>query len=386
MNAVLNTLRVVAASALLAGVASAQPVALVRQADSDGSYSVGSGTLIAKDESHAAWLTARHVVSGGGQVTVQPHGERAVYVATSVERHPSLDLAILLTSSRDLTLEPAPIGDVGDLSTGRALISGYAWGSTYQGRPGSWASYDATRSEGIWRGQAISGQSGGPIYSPDRRAIMGVVSGSDGDITVGPHCGPIRRWLSTLGWRIRRARSQAIQYTQLSCGPDGRVGFDYPQRPDDFGSIDEPPPADLNRPHTPAVGGIPKPVPASQGDIGERLDRLEKIVARLPTRAEVSEQVATVGTQPLIENERIDAIEQNAGVQGQQINELTDAMARLADASTSLNSQVGSLTEELGNVVRDLKKLSDDVAKLDRSGESFSDILQKHSIQFRRIN
>jgi hypothetical protein len=363
------TARAIIILVLLVGVAAAQPIGKVVQRDRDGSNSVGSATLIAKDDVQAAWLTARHVVSGTGPVTITPHNGTPLE-AYKVDRHPTLDVAVVLTPP-DVAFAPIKIGDNPRVSVS---VTGYSWGQRFEARPARFQRFDATGQEGIWVGVgAISGQSGGAVYSPDTHVLVGVVSGSDGQMTVGPACRPIRNWLSTLGWRFRRARTEAWKYTQLNCGPDGCVEFSYPQ-----GGYsqepDQPPRADLNRPHTPAVGGVPKPQQTTQSDIEQRLSRLERIVAELPTRNEVTEQIgkvampdlsainqrldqhdsriAAIGTRPIVETERLD-------VQDQRINELTDAMARLADASTSLSSQVSSLSVELGAVIEDVKKISD---------------------------
>ena len=73
------------------------------------------------------------------------------------------------------------------------------------------------------------------MFSQDGR-IMGLVSARYGDDSglggIVYRVGPIRSWLMTLGWRLRRARSEAWQYSQIGYCPGGGCQImPYPNQP-----------------------------------------------------------------------------------------------------------------------------------------------------------
>jgi archaellum component FlaC len=347
---------------LLASAAIAQPVAIVRHGGG-----VGSATLIAKDDKQAGWLTARHVIDGQqGHVYVWPHKYPHRYLVREIVRHPSLDVAYLVTSSTNLDQQPIAIGTEEDCRE-PALISGYSHGTTFQGRHVSYQQKDATGREIIWRGVAIPGQSGGPIFVPRRLVLLGVVSGSDGAIVVGPYCQPIRNWLRTLGWRFRRARTQAAYYSGLDCS-SGQCRIIYPENPEAQEPTDEPidePPA--ARPY----GGTPTRDPISLDDIDRRLSKVEVALAeptvpvsdsRVDDHAERIAKIEELLKQ--FPDKRIDEQEAAIASQRTKLEALRESLLTLTDAVQSHDTQVKSLAEQLSLVMSDLAKLRDKVSAI----------------------
>jgi hypothetical protein len=354
---------------LLCSTAVAQPVAIVRHGGG-----VGSATLIAKDDRQAGWLTARHVIDGQqGHVYVWPHKYPHRYLVREIVRHPSLDVAYLVTSSTNLDQQPIAIGTEEDCRE-PALISGYSHGTTFQGRHVSYQQKDATGREIIWRGMAIPGQSGGPIFVPRRLVLLGVVSGSDGAIVVGPYCTPIRNWLRTLGWRFRRARTQAAYYSGLDCS-SGQCRIVYPENPQVASRpsqidepIDEPPAA---RPHGPGSNPSPVPDPLSLDDIDRRLSKVEVALAeptlpvsdsRVDDHAERLTKIEELLKQ--FPDKRIDEHEAAIASQGTKLESVRESLLTLTDAVQSHDTQIKSLADQLSLVMSDLVKLRDEVAAI----------------------
>lgn len=325
----------------LVSVAAAQPVALVRAVQYGGNgNNVGSATLIALDDEQAVWLTARHVTGRPVNVYVQPHGHEGWWKARHVIPHSGLDVAVVVTLSQDVKLRPIRIADSSGLSS-PAVISGYSYGSRFEGRSASWRTYDATGREGIWRGVAISGQSGGPIFSRKPFQLLGVVSGSGYGDTVGPCCTPIRSWLRTLGWRFRRARAQAREYSQLQCPPSGDVRINYGPRPGttDGGQVDDEPP--MANPY----GPDPVPDPVDEDEFERRLQRVENSLAKLPTSkpSEIEEHTSQLSAHDT------------------QLQTIVGALQRLSEESTKTRERVDGLSNQLEGVMSDLKRLNDDL-------------------------
>lgn len=262
--------------------------------------SQGSGCIIANDEGSQTVLvlTAKHVIDGGGRIWFNPPGSGKRFYATEVHRHPNQDLAMFSVPREGLSHRKAMKLWTGELKPGMQVWSeGFGnvrdWPTDRIGKP-LWThgNYAFARLRGEFKRPlngdivdfslpSIPGDSGSPIFVSYQGEpyLVGVTMASDytsgrPTTTTAPHVGPIRKWIQTLGWRIRRARSQADYYTYGSViQSDGGVQFGNGilfgrNHPAPYGGPQCIPgqgciPPQLSQPEPPALQGF-EPIPAPQ--------------------------------------------------------------------------------------------------------------------------
>ncbi len=206
----------------------------------------GSGVIVANDAETQTVLvmTARHVIEGNGRIWCNPPGTGKRFYATSVQRNPDYDVAIFAVPRAGLEdRQPMQLW-TGELKPGTPVYSeGFGnvkgWSTQAIGNP-LWVknghAFARLRGSvlpssyvnpGIMQFDlpSIPGDSGSPIFTvyQGQPFLVGITSTSNWENahgvrqvptrTVAPHVGPIRQWIATLGWRVRRAGSQAQQYT-----------------------------------------------------------------------------------------------------------------------------------------------------------------------------
>lgn len=219
----------------------------------------GSGVMIAKHptEDIAIVMTAKHVIADGGNPWINFPATGKRWDAIGVQMHPNQDLAFF--SIRKSGLEdrtPMPLW-TGELTPGMACYSeGFGavdqWDRRAIGDP-IWikngiafgrlkGKITGTRfqNQGItsFSLPSIPGDSGSAIFVAyqGKPYLVGITSTSDWvseqghkqspTTTTAPTVGPVRQWLQTIGWRVRRARSQADYYTyRASVEPTGCIVF-----------------------------------------------------------------------------------------------------------------------------------------------------------------
>ncbi len=166
--------------------------------DLGGQSSLGSGTLIEKD-SHYGWiLTCAHLFSDGvGRVSAYFPAANHRYYAKVFAVDRKHDLALLL-----IRTPQAPNVQVAqDRPQPGEQVTWHGFGQgTYRAASGTAAqpvSLDGGKSWNAlqWHGAARQGDSGGPALNA-RGQLVAVISGSDGQASVGSDCIQIRSFLS----------------------------------------------------------------------------------------------------------------------------------------------------------------------------------------------
>lgn len=166
------------------------------------SDSAGSGWVVAPERV----VTNAHVVAGASWVTISVGGRTAWQDATVVSFDPDLDLAIL--SVPGLAAEPLPRATE-NLPPGEDVVAaGFPWGGPYtlsQGRirgtvvengADIYGEAGVAREVYSIRGEVRSGNSGGPLLTPDGRVAGTVFAMS----AIDPQTGYVLTDAATAGW------------------------------------------------------------------------------------------------------------------------------------------------------------------------------------------
>lgn len=270
----------------------------------NGMAAGGSGCLVALGNGLGLVLTAAHVVEGeriGAPIYCEFPGRPKVQGSLAAVNEQS-DAAVILVDSEDIPeLKPVPWYE-GSVDQGMGIWSDGWPASRYSRITGR---IIATTANGFaFRTTAVpwEGHSGGPVFSQDGR-IMGLVSARyQDDRGLGGivyRVGPIRSWLMTLGWRIRRARAQAWQYSQIGYCPGGgceimpygpqqqQPGPEYAPQAPPYGSnggggggslyVEPPIGVDPNAKRLPPISSTPPP---SDSDLKAEIEELRRELER----------------------------------------------------------------------------------------------------------
>jgi len=180
--------------------------AIVRVINAQGSaLSLGSGTLVDKNEQHGLVLTCAHLFREGvGEIrVVLPQG--GTYGAKLLELDAGADLAALLIVAPPVdplavaTQNPQlgePLRSCGYGSAGRLWCN--------RGRALRYVSLGGTEAETLeLSGMARQGDSGGPVLN-EQGEVVAVLFGTDGRVVDGTCCLRIRRFLGRLSTKFRK--------------------------------------------------------------------------------------------------------------------------------------------------------------------------------------
>lgn len=239
--------------------------AIVRVENASGvGRSLGSGTLVDVEANRGLVVTCAHLFREQvGTVTVTFASGRA-FTADVLKQDVAADLAALAIAAPDVQ----PVELATDYpKRGDPLVScgyggdGRLWCN--RGQALGYVSLAGARGAEVLElsGAARSGDSGGPVFNR-RQQLVAVLFGTNGRVVDGTYCGRVRQFLEGLSAR-----------------------FLSPQTPP-------------NTPAPPAIAGPPGAPPPAQGDaapavpasppnvsngpaVGERLDKLERLVGRL---------------------------------------------------------------------------------------------------------
>ena len=177
--------------------------------DSTGRW-LGTGTIIARDETHSYIITAHHVIRDGGpQVYFYPPGQQRV-LCEIVQTNSANDWALL--RSRKLEIKPAKcalLEDVAIQPGDEVAAYGYASGqfSSSSGVVKQFVSGDDGRTWNMVETTCIAmpGMSGGPIVGTNGH-VIGVITGYGDGRSVGPCLPRLRAVIRKLLPQRRRTR------------------------------------------------------------------------------------------------------------------------------------------------------------------------------------
>jgi hypothetical protein len=176
-----------------------------------GGASLGSGTLVAVNESSGLVLTNWHVVrDAGGQITVLfPDGFRSGAYLLRTDR--DWDLAAL--AIRRPNVQPVAISNEAPRPGETVTIAGYGSGS-YRAVSGQVTQYVSPGDNQPFEmielsAPARNGDSGGPILNT-RGELAGTLFGSSFGRTTGSYCGRLRWFLNSVEGDFQRISAQAL--------------------------------------------------------------------------------------------------------------------------------------------------------------------------------
>jgi len=168
--------------------------------DSDGTQSLGTGTIIARDGQFSYIITANHVIRDARTISFFPPNHQGAR-CTIIESDHVNDWSLLRCAELGIQTSRSALMEDLTLRNGDGVAAyGYVEGSRFSvsyGRINRLMSGDG-RSQGMVEVSCVSidGMSGGPIVS--QKCVVGVIAGSDGRITVGPWLPAVRNRIQLL--------------------------------------------------------------------------------------------------------------------------------------------------------------------------------------------
>lgn len=233
---------------------------------------LGSGTLIAVNDTQGLVISNWHVVEGAaGPISVLfPDGFSSTAVVLKTDR--DWDLAALLI--RRPNVEPVPLATYAPRRGEVLTIAGYG-GGTYRAAAGRCTQYVAPGPnrplEMVELGTpARQGDSGGPILNA-RGELAGVLFGTGGGSTTGSYCGRVRAFLTSIVGEPARPASEAGAIAQRARNYETRVPGENA----------------ANRPAIAASARLPLPPPPSPQLVAAMPDPQAEVVTPTPApRAE----------------------------------------------------------------------------------------------------
>jgi hypothetical protein len=187
-----------------------------------GGFSLGSGILVAVNDTHGLVVTNHHVVRDAtGPVSVSfPDGFRSGAVILKVDR--VWDLAAL--AIRRPNVQPVPVAahtpQLGEVLT----IAGYGAGQ-YRAASGRCVNYVSPGGNHPREWVEVSvgarqGDSGGPIFN-QRGEVAGVLFGTGSGETLGSYCGRVRYFLASTAVDFDRLSPRAYMAAQPATAAAG---------------------------------------------------------------------------------------------------------------------------------------------------------------------
>lgn len=171
------------------------------------SQSLGSGTLVDKNDEHGLIVTCGHLFDDGTGTVVVQFTDGKSYCAKVLEVERAWDLAALLIVAP--SAEPLPIVDAPP-RVGTPLEScGYGPNGRLLRNRGQMlravtAQGTTTPESFELSGSARQGDSGGPVLDSQLR-LVGVLFGTNGQVVAATGCGPMRRFLARHSQRFHNA-------------------------------------------------------------------------------------------------------------------------------------------------------------------------------------